>query len=126
MKHLFVSYEIALQLKEKGFDEDCFGFYNNADGNVWIKHEIPNDIKEIYTGDIAAPLFQQVVDWFREKHDLHISIESYNQDEKEKEIEYEYSYIIVTRKNYPTVPNLFYNTYYEALNEAIEEAVKLI
>jgi hypothetical protein len=27
MKNLFVSYGIALTLKEKGFDEPCFGYY---------------------------------------------------------------------------------------------------
>ncbi len=27
MKHLFVPYELALKLKELGFDEECFGYY---------------------------------------------------------------------------------------------------
>ena len=29
MKKQFVSYEIALALKELGFDEECIGFYYN-------------------------------------------------------------------------------------------------
>lgn len=72
----FTPYNLSLKLKELGFDEECFGFYNNADGNVWIKHLIPDDIKEIYTGDISAPLYQQAFRWFREKYNLICKISS--------------------------------------------------
>lgn len=30
MKHLFVPYKLALELKEKGFDEPCLGFYSSS------------------------------------------------------------------------------------------------
>ena len=76
MEKQFVPYELELKLKELGFDEECFGFYNNADGNVWIKHLIPDDIKEIYTGDISAPLWQQAFDWFMDNHKLHVMFET--------------------------------------------------
>ena len=64
----FVPYQIALDMKELGFDEPCFGFYNNADGNVWIKHTVDESIKSIYTGDFEAPTFSQCFKWFREKY----------------------------------------------------------
>ncbi len=70
MEKEFVPYEQALALKELGFDEPCFGFYNNADGNVWIKHTVDESIKSIYTGDFEAPLYQQAFRWFREKYGL--------------------------------------------------------
>ena len=70
MKKEFIPYEQALALKELGFDEPCFGFYNNADGNVWIKHTVDESIKSIYTGDFEAPLYQQAFRWFREKYNL--------------------------------------------------------
>ena len=70
MNNEFVPYEIALALKELGFDEPCFGFYNNADGNVWIKHTIDESIKNIYIGDFEAPTFSQAFRWFREKYGL--------------------------------------------------------
>lgn len=70
MKKEFIPYEQALALKELGFDEPCFGFYNNADGNVWIKHTVDESIKSIYIGDFEAPTFSQCFRWFREKHSL--------------------------------------------------------
>ncbi len=74
MKHLFVPYEIALQLKEKGFDEPCFGIwmergaifdilYVARQEDAWMANE---------NNGILAPLYQQVIDWFREKHSIDI------------------------------------------------------
>lgn len=74
MEKEFVPYEQALALKELGFDEACFGFYNNIDKNVWIKHTIDESIKDIYTGDFEAPTFSQAFRWFREKYGLRHSI----------------------------------------------------
>jgi len=76
MKHLFVPYELALKLKEKGFDEECFGNYD-----CWSKKEparLMTNIYPYFLGQeyakrfdktcILAPLYQQVIDWFREKN----------------------------------------------------------
>ena len=62
MKDLFVSYEIALRLKEKGFDEECIARYVN-DG-VGPMPEIDNP----FTANLSAPLYQQVIDWLKAKH----------------------------------------------------------
>ena len=79
MEKEFIPYEEALALKELGFDELCFGFYNNADGNVWIKHTVDESIKSIYTGDFEAPLYQQAFRWFREKYNLYSYVEAYGE-----------------------------------------------
>ena len=59
----FVPYEIALKLKQLGFDENVLAefdsnkellFYNDMDGNT-ILH-------------CKAPLWQQAFDWFRERY----------------------------------------------------------
>lgn len=71
MKHLFVPYKIASQLKEKRFDENCFMYWT-------IRLELYNAYKdrEGYRNSegifVAAPLYQQVFDWLRDKHDLHL------------------------------------------------------
>jgi hypothetical protein len=54
----FVPYQQALELKELGFDEPCFGEFNKdeKDGNIFT----------------SAPLYQQVFRWFREKYNAHI------------------------------------------------------
>jgi hypothetical protein len=76
MEKEFIHYEQALALKELGFDEPCFGFYNNADGNVWIKHTIDESIKNIYIGDFEAPTFSQAFRWFREKYKVYMQHDS--------------------------------------------------
>ena len=80
MKKQFVTYEIALKLKELGFDEECLGF--------WYVSQINNSCIELrhgmcifkstsielskYPKNVLAPLWQQCVDWFREKHKINI------------------------------------------------------
>ena len=68
MKEQFVTYEIALSLKELGFDEECFGFFDGSRNNkLW--YEMPNKgINYIPTYAILAPLWQQVIDWFDNKN----------------------------------------------------------
>ena len=58
MKTEFIPYEQALELKELGFDEPCFGYRAEGD-DVMIKH-IPHCV-------ISAPTFSQAFRWFREK-----------------------------------------------------------
>jgi ABC-type glycerol-3-phosphate transport system substrate-binding protein len=74
MEKGFVPYQQALELKELGFDEPCFGkFYHNhlEIGGSWLNSEFNKDKKDgnIFT---SAPLYQQVFRWFREKYNAHI------------------------------------------------------
>lgn len=69
MKHLFVPYEIALKLKEKGFDEPCLSWYYQE------SKELCEVTSYLYEGSknsennidrvpfVTAPLYQQVIDW---------------------------------------------------------------
>jgi hypothetical protein len=66
MEKEFVPYEQALALKELGFDEPCFGFYNDMENNKPMGGNFPCD------GRNSAPLYQQAFRWFREKYDLHV------------------------------------------------------
>lgn len=70
MKEQFVPYEIALKLKEKGFDELVFGFYwtDNKD----FVYDSPNRGKH-HGVHLQAPLWQQVIDWLAETHNIDIS-----------------------------------------------------
>ena len=60
MNKEFVPYEQALALKELGFDEPCFGYYDGG-GNLYT------EMVEV----LKAPLYQQAFRWFREKYQLH-------------------------------------------------------
>jgi hypothetical protein len=83
----FIPYEQALQLKNLGFDEPCFGFYNhkneirryiNFDGELNDFQTLKNS--EITLGELSfctAPTYSQAFRWFREKHKLHNGIYPY-------------------------------------------------
>lgn len=79
MKEQFVTYEITIKLKEKGFDEPCFGLYNIYEtygqyGIINIGDLHLTNVNRGFKGNnaIIAPLWQQVIDWFREKHQIEI------------------------------------------------------
>jgi hypothetical protein len=75
MKDQFVTYQIANKLKAVNFDEPCLGKFNLLnqylrlfnDGNFYKNSNCS-------LNDLTAPLWQQVIDWFREKYDIVISI----------------------------------------------------
>jgi hypothetical protein len=73
----FVNYEIALALKELGFDEPCYIFYygdrlvlalNLEQGDTNTK------LQKLHPNYVTVPLKQQVFRWFREKWKLHVEI----------------------------------------------------
>ena len=78
MKEQFCTYEIAKQLKEFGFNERCFGCWeNNTEYGIpfIVGHDLATpEYYNLKKGCIAAPLWQQVIDWFRETHDIDIVI----------------------------------------------------
>jgi len=65
MNREFIPYEQALALKELGFDEPCFGYYN-YNGSHFFKYKPRTDDKNL----TKAPLYQQAFRWFREKHGI--------------------------------------------------------
>lgn len=86
MHRLFVPYGVALELRKHGFDEPCFLVYqdkqllsivNLPKGNVienFSTVPIPTlRNSQLAQATVAVPLFQQVIDWFREKHRIHLS-----------------------------------------------------
>jgi len=69
MKKEFIPYQQALDLKELGFDgTNCMRFYNA---------ELSLENTFLYSGNVGAPLYQQAFRWFREKYNLFISIDHY-------------------------------------------------
>lgn len=71
----FVSYEMALSLKELGFDEPCFTYYYNITGK--LRTNISIDIDDIWIsgsikklGITLAPTLSQAFRFFREKYRL--------------------------------------------------------
>lgn len=70
----FVTYEIALAMKELGFDEPCFGYFEGKNNHrIWFEMS-NNGVGSIPVDDVLSPLWSQCIDWFREKHKIFIEI----------------------------------------------------
>jgi hypothetical protein len=93
MEKEFVPYEIALALKELGFDEPCLLFIQYSSGtdvytrkkyknSIWlgngydaeigdkkIKYKFPKHSEQGY-GTLEIPLYQQAFRWFLEKYNM--------------------------------------------------------
>jgi hypothetical protein len=86
MEKEFVPYELALKMKQLGFDEPCFAYYYTLNGRDWkfaekteyYKLDDNMNIGGKFT--ISAPLFQQAFRWFREKYQSHSTITSISQE----------------------------------------------
>ena len=114
MNKEFVPYELALELKQLGFDEPCFGFYRSVLGKPEVEMIILQTPRRFYHlatipehFDILAPTYSQAFRWFREKHNLRCQINyigglinettwwdisiigHYNTDPKEWEMKYQ-------------------------------------
>jgi len=70
MKDKFVTPEIALKLKELGFDEPCFGYFAKDWNKTDEKLFIYQNEEELHCERTEAPLWQDVIDMFREKYAL--------------------------------------------------------
>ena len=136
MEEQFATYEIALELKELGFDEECIAsYYTNIKENNTAKYDvrkklnasfdynaftdeddsgyIRNSDKEYY---ISAPLWQQVIDWFREKQNICINIEPITFDDEPT-----YIFEIINLKNGMLLNDI--NSSFIDPNEAREQAI---
>jgi len=67
MEKEFLSYELALKMKELGFDEPCLAFYLNGHNKV-----IAIGTDQVFTSEdlpiVKAPLYQQAFRWFRKNY----------------------------------------------------------
>jgi len=73
MNKEFIPYEIAIELKQLGFDEPCFKYIYTGDtgNNVNTPCEVlPSKAKNYNEDDlcVSTPTYSQAFRWFREKH----------------------------------------------------------
>lgn len=108
MEKEFVPYDLALDLKELGFDEPCFGIYYNK-----TKEFVLGKIVNEYTLEVRTwcPLYQQAFRWFREKYKSNFIIGFGNDG------------------GYYRIGNLFskwYKTYEEAELECLKKLIEIV
>lgn len=70
MKNEFIPFQQALELKELGFDEPCFGKIYADGGSEQLSYPYKNSDQIGKVTSCSAPLYQQVFRWFREKYNL--------------------------------------------------------
>ena len=80
----FIPYDLALELKELGFDEECLALYqSNHNNKPFININNKINIEALLSGKIKnegiqylikVPLWQQAFRFFREKYGLHYII----------------------------------------------------
>jgi hypothetical protein len=131
MEKEFVGYTEALVLKELGFDEPCFGYYNEKielwgvnpssfyakNSDVFWNCKLSNIFnKSAKLKLCTAPLYQQAFRWFREKYNLDKVIYP--------TLGSEGNYYINIFQNYNSDNSLYWNCSYETLEEAELECLK--
>ena len=129
MKEQFVPYEIAIKLKEKGFNEPCMAYVytgdtgNNIDRYCYgaITPEGNVEYKDWNSYDMcySLTLWQQCIEWLREKHNIDISIEPGGKPKM-------YAVFVSGNWIYENSKDRMLYSYNEARQAAIEHALTLI
>lgn len=76
MNEDFVTYELAVKLKEKGYPQhitdDAYITDNYGEDEYDIGDRLPIPLIPDYMDDVAAPTIPQVLKWLRNTHNLHV------------------------------------------------------
>ena len=92
MNKEFAPYEPSLNLKELGFDEPCFAWYDGRYPSSINQDYCKNSEEWLNTIHCATPTFSQAFRWFREKHKLYHTINMFGDWDKPQ-----YSYLVSGR-----------------------------
>lgn len=121
MKDLFVSFEEAVKLKELGFDEPCFFYYNEA-GESMCHAPILETNSSYKHNEISQVLYSQAFEWFRIKHNISSYIRADWQPDWNA---YSYQcYFNQDKEQFNLIK--YYNTYEEAQLKCLQELIKMI
>jgi hypothetical protein len=124
----FVPYELAVKLKQLGFNEPCFFAFDNCSHPMRCSDLRTNEQKfdgvnynsSSYT---SQPTFSQAFRWFREKHQLDTSINTvyskYNDALSKK-----YSGVIDDKSVFTNIG--FYDAYEEAELACLDKLIEIV
>ena len=128
MQKEFIPYELALELKELGFDEPCLAFYDGKETNQVYYNSVRNgsgDYEPFKNNErlkwFGAPLYQQAFRWFREKYQIYswIYIEY-------KPFKFGYHCFSNIRRGVGLGKVSEYQTYEEAELECLKKLIELV
>jgi hypothetical protein len=120
MEKEFIPYTLALALKELGFDEPCFGYYNSNG-----KFKTKQDEYELYlicnskwiSPSCSAPTWQSAFRWFREKYKLYLNIESQKNES---------GFWVYITNNTDYLLDIETKTYEEAELECVKKLIEIV
>lgn len=126
MKNLFIPYELAVKLKEKGFHEECIAYYHVVSEDAVLKCFCTKEDNEFGHSGYDTPTWQQAIDWFREQYNIDIWVRSFYDlgPKMYQPVLYQPGTMIDDYDVFDT--NYDSEDYYKALLGGIEEALKLI
>ena len=118
MEEQFVPYNIALQLEELGFDEECLAYFNEVKPDVFYIDFFED---EDSLSSIKVPLWQQATDFLREKYELSVFIDMNCMENSG------YAFYIGDLVSRETIFENYENieSYYEAREQAILKCIEL-
>ena len=120
----FVPYNLAKQIKQLGFKQECFGYYIDVEvaNPFLVKNIISDDQGGYFT---LAPTFSQAFRWFREKCKISGEISSdFYLEGKDNEWEYN-TYQLGKDDGYIGTINIF-KTYEEAELECLKKLIEIV
>lgn len=145
MKKLFVPYEITLKLKELGFSEPTLNSYE--DSELSCCGEVKNTMSYedcIKLKSFPSPLWQQAIDFLRNKYLIHVCVDFENWSDYSKCFEYttyllyqsdyltfkekteEYSEKVKCIVRRQDNPQIYFESYESAREAAILKAIEII
>jgi len=119
MEKEFVPYELALRMKQLGFDEPCLAWYDGRYTSSINENYCKNSEEWLNTIHCAAPLFQQAFRWFREKYDLHYQLIPFFSDKESHAVDY---YLAIAQHR----PPIQVKTFEEAELACLEKLIEIV
>ena len=81
MEKEFIPHQESVKLKELGFDEPCFGNWQDMkEETPWFSKSYADNQNQYYGQLCSAPTFSQAFRFFREKHGLKSWIEEHTEN----------------------------------------------
>lgn len=132
MKEQLIEFETAKLAKQKGFDWDSYVYYL-PDESIYQTDD-PKDYNNKFgrSGTYSAPTQSLLQKWLREKHELHIALQRIFECNVEP-VQFQGYVVYIGGKafetDYPINKELvgnYFSTYEEALEDGLQETLKLI
>lgn len=135
MNEDFVTYELAIKLKEKGFKEECIAYYwekiNEHTPSFVVEDNMPEDGLSLldllsnhnqaeWSPFIDAPTIPQVLKWLRKEKKIHIMIDIWKVDVNDTNYKWGYDIVNLTTTKVDGCDTQCADTYEQAALAGIE------